>query len=75
MSNAVSLIPHLAIYCYVMLFNNGYVVMMDTSSMMDNTLHVTTQQTAVSNHDPLLVLTSTHIVLHSVNVVSANHSI
>ena len=27
----------------MMLFNNGYVVMMDTSSMMDNTLEVTIQ--------------------------------
>ena len=27
----------------MMLFNNGYVVMMDTSSMMDNTLQVTIQ--------------------------------
>ena len=27
----------------MMLFNNGYVIIMDTSSMMDNTLQVTIQ--------------------------------
>ena len=30
-------------YTAMMLFNNGYVVMMDTSSMMDNTIQVTIQ--------------------------------
>ena len=30
-------------YGAMMLFNNGYVVMMDTSSMMDSTLQVTIQ--------------------------------
>ena len=38
----------------IMLFNNGHVVtVMETSSIMDNTLQMTIQQTAVSNHDPL----------------------
>ena len=30
-------------YGAMMLFNNGYAVMMDTSSMMDNTIQVTIQ--------------------------------
>ena len=70
----------------MMLFNNGYAVtIMDISSMM---LQMTTQQPAVSNHDPLedcvtdttndcqdnmLVITSTHI--HSDVLPSVNHSV
>ena len=33
----------------MILFNNGYVVIMDSSSMMDNTLQVTTQPSTVKD--------------------------
>ena len=69
----------------MVLFNNDVAMDGIASSMMDNTLQMTIQQPAVSNHDPLeqyvsdttnacqdnmLVLTSTHI--HSVVLPSTN---
>ena len=38
-----------ATFAAMMLFNNGYVVMMDISSMMDNTLQVTIQPSTVKH--------------------------